>query len=212
MTKTLSRGLSLALVLLFANSQGCDSQSDDHDDGHAHAGAAGAAAGASTLYEGGVTDESLDSIKGVAAKVDDARAAAITAPGEGQTLAASTPFTFTWSGGLSRAPSAPSSPAAPPSRWVELRKLLTPINVAHAHGTPYSGVAYLLTLSTSSGAVVEVHTSKTTYTPDQATWSLLSGAGSPITAQLVTARLQNNLLSGDGPFLSSNKPTFSVKP
>lgn len=179
--------------------------SDDHDDdSHSHAGASGSGGSAvnvdDLLYEGEVTDEAAESILGVAAQTDSSKAATISAPTEGAALPAATPFAFTWNASTARRTVLPA--------W------LGPERSAHAHGDPFTGVAYLLTFSTASTpALVRVVTDKTTYTPTDAVWSALKGAGGPITLSIIAARIENNLLvNGGGPYTAGKGVSFTIAP
>ncbi|MCS6901906.1 MAG: hypothetical protein RMJ98_21560 [Myxococcales bacterium] len=151
-------------------------------------------------YEGGMTDEAVQSILGVPAIINDDKAPLASAPQEGAIVPPSPPFTFTWS--------ASSVRRAPLPSW------MGPERSAFAHGTPYTGVAYILTFHTSlNPKLVRVATSKTSYTPDEAAWNDLKTAGCPITLTLTVARTENNnVVVGGGPYTSSKGITFTIGP
>jgi hypothetical protein len=171
---------------------------EDTDDGQA--GAPSSVNVDDLRYEGGVTDEAAQSILGVSAVVNDAKAPLASAPQDGAALPSSPPFTFTWD--------ASSARRAPLPSW------LGPERSALAHGTPYTGVAYILTFRTSTNPrLLRVATSATSYTPDEAAWNDLKAAGTPITLTLTVARTEsNNVVVGGGPYTSSKGVTFTVEP
>lgn len=170
--------------------------------GQPQAGAAGSGSFdlSGTQYEGGVNDEAAGNILGSPATVDDAKAPKLSTPADGESLPSSTPPTFIWLASTARRPALPS--------W------LGPERSAHAHGTPFTGVTYILTFSTASNPILlRVATSLTSYTPDAASWALLTSAGGPITAKLTVARLEDSALAvGGGPHTSSAGVTFTVVP
>jgi hypothetical protein len=171
------------------------------DGGGGPVGAAGAPVNVDDLrYEGGVTDEAAQSMLGVSARQDASRVPVPQVPTEGAVLPAAAAPTFSWNASSARAPRLPS--------W------LGPERAAHAHGTPFTGVAYLLTFRTPKNpALVRVATSKTSYTPDEAAWNDLKAAGEPISLSILVARLENNLIvPGGGPYASGNATTFSIAP
>lgn len=190
---------------VLVNGIACD---DDHDEAaHSHAGSAGVAGSAggsgidieALVYEGEVTDEAAQSALGVAATVNDSKASVLSAPTEGQALPGATPFTFTWNAATAQRTRLPS--------W------LGPERSAHAHGDPFTGVAYVLTFTAGGAFVAGVATDKTSYTPDEAAWGKLKAAGGPIVATLTVARMENNLVAtGGGPYTSGKSVSFSVAP
>lgn len=199
MKKKLLRGALAACLCAYIsiNGLGCGGSDDDHD----HA----AATADNVIYEGGATDEALASVVGVAAKPDDVRAAALQSPAEGAVVPRDPALTFTWSAG-----SASLTPRARPRRWNPLERERS----AHAHGEAVTGVVYHLVLSTPKSAkVAEVLTTKTGWQPDAATWSKIVAEAAPVTATLVTARLEQNRLAADGgPFSRTKAVTFTVAP
>jgi hypothetical protein len=173
------------------------------DDGSPEETKAGAGPGVNVddlRYEGGVTDEAAQSILGVTATVDDSKTPLPSAPTEGALLPSTPPFTFSWNASSARRPQLPP--------W------LGPERSAHAHGTPYTGVAYILTFRTETNPrVLRVATSKTSYTPDEAAWNDLKAAGAPLSLTLTVARTESNLIVvGGGPYTSSKGLPFSIAP
>jgi hypothetical protein len=84
---------------------------------------------------------------------------------------------------------------------------------AHAHGAPFTGIAYFVVFSTPSNPkLLRVATKNTTYTPDAAAWKALTDAKETITVIIDAARIEGNLLvDGGGPFVTSKSTSFSVK-
>lgn len=149
----------------------------------------------------------LDDTLRRSATANDARAAAITAPTEGQRVPAATPFTFTWS--------APSMALLrrPMTFGDELRRLLTPLPEAQAHCDPFTGRAYELRIKVGSTVLLRRQQSATTWTPSAAEWAYLTGAIGAQTAELTlyTAALVSNQVSaGTGPFYATAPRRFTI--
>ncbi len=141
------------------------------------------------------------------ATANDARAASLTAPAEGQAVPAATPFTFAWS-----APTA-SLRRRPMTVGDELRRLLDPLPEAHAHCDPFTGRAYELRIKVGSTVLLRRQQSATSWTPTAAEWAYLTGAIGSQTAELTlyTASLvSNQVSSGTGPFYASAPRRFTV--
>lgn len=132
--------------------------------------------------------------------MDDTRAPQVSALLEGQVLSSTDPFTFTWPTSTARRPQLPS--------W------RGPERSAHAHGEPYTRVAYLLTFHTAdNSALMRVATGLTSYSLDASNWNLLKTAGGPNTVQLTEGRTKNNNVAlGGGPYTSSSGVTFTIGP
>jgi hypothetical protein len=90
--------------------------------------------------------------------------------------------------------------------------LVGPIRVAHAHGTPFSGFGYFLTLDGADGtSVLRVFTDTTSYTPDAPAWAAFADAAQPLTLSVVTAIFEENEIpDGAGPYLGGSVD-FSVE-
>jgi len=141
-------------------------------------------------------------------RTDTARAPAITAPTQDQSLPGATPFTFTWSAPTARR----AVPPRRPMTWRdELARWTTLIPEAQAHCVPFSGQAYELRFSIAGAVVLRRQQSLTSYTPDASRWSYLrtTAAGRPIELRVVTARLNNNQI-GTGPFVASEARRFTI--
>jgi hypothetical protein len=185
-------------------------------------------ADADVILEGAVTDETfvamssaLDQAKPTS---DPAKAATLDMPADGAALPRATAPVFTWHIG------APSSqverlpgkrwaglellPApAPAKAWTPLRELFGPIRAASAHGEPFNGTGTYLVFSTDTDPkLVRAFTGATTYTPSQAAWGKMTGAGKQITLTLVSALFeQDRVVPGGGPFAGSTIK-FTVAP
>ncbi len=210
----LVRATAVAFLGFHVLVNGLTACSDDDDD----RGSAGAAGSAGVDIDDvryatdEVTDEAVESILGVTATVDDTKAPLVSSPAEGATLPNDKAPTFTWT--ASTASLAPSLRLVPGRRGSALPAWLGPERSAHAHGTPFTGVAYVLTFATATDAhLVRVATDETSYTPDDDAWAALKKAGSTITVTLTAARLESNLVSsGGGPFTSSKGVSFTIAP
>lgn len=200
MKKLLRGALAASLCgYICINGLGCGGHDDDD---HVHAPPSGAD---TVIYEGGATDEALGSIVGVTAKADDTRAAALLAPTDGAVVPREPAPTFSWSTGTASASPRPRSRA-----WSPFEAERS----AHAHGVAVTGVAYYLVLSTpKTPKLVEVLTTAQSWQPDAATWAKITAEAAPVTATLITARLEENRLAADGgPFARTKALTFTVAP
>jgi hypothetical protein len=143
------------------------------------------------IYAGGANDEGLALFDAATPTTDASKAPALTAPAAGAKVPAATPAAFTWT----------ATPTALLRRY-EGSSPFGAMREAHAHGDPMYGRAYLLAFRSGGKMVARVFTTKTTFTPDDATWSKLAQAKS-IEAILATAQYdQNNIVQGSGPFVA----------
>ena len=85
-----------------------------------------------------------------------------------------------------------------------LAELLGPPRAAHAHGDPFNGYGYFMTVKSSADPkICRVFTGATSFTPSSEVWSKVSAAGE-VTVELVGAVFEDNRIpSGGGPFLGS---------
>ena len=165
------------------------------------------------IYEGEVTDEALESMLGGTLSTDDTKAAIVSAPASGDVLPAASPATFTWSASTaSLGPSLRFAPVRSPLRGPRLPAWLGAERSAHAHGTPFTGVAYFVDFSTAKSAhLLRVATDQTSYTPGDAAWAKLKAAGTEITITITSARLEKNLLvDAGGPYASADGVSFTI--
>ena len=199
MSRKLLRGALAACLCVYVSINGLGCGSSDS--------AAPASTPAETdtvIYEGGTTDEALDSIIGVTATVDDTRAGELSSPASSASVPPEPALTFSWSAG--------TASLGAPTRRSRAWNPFEGERVAHAHGQPVTGVVYYLVLSTpKTPKLAELLTTKTTWQPDQTTWAKIVAAGEPITATLTTARVEQNRLAADGgPFVRSKAVVFTV--
>ncbi len=200
MNHKLFRGALAASLCIYVSINGLACGGHDDDD-HQHA----PAASDSVVYEGGATDEALGSIVGEPAKPDDTRAAELMSPADGAVVPREPAPSFSWSTGTAKA-----SPTERTRGWGPFERERS----AHAHGEAVTGVLYYLVLSTpKTPKLVEVLTTKTAWQPDSSTWAKIAGEGAPVTATLVTARVEQNRLTPDGgPYSRTKSSTFTVAP
>ena len=177
--------------------------------GGSSAGASGTPDISGVVYEEEATDEALESVIGVQATVDDAKAPLVSHPAaNGEAIHPITPATFSWSAALAKRD---TSRAGSPLRHI---LDLVSIREAHAHGEPNNGLVYFLQFLDSNGApLLRVFTTKTTYTPSATDWAKLVVAGGKISLRVTGARVENNdLVAGGGPFVATAPRTFSIAP
>lgn len=107
----------------------------------------------------------------------------------------------------------PNASAAPERLASPLRELFGVPRQAFAHGDPYNGTGTYLVFSTDTNAkLLRVFTSNLAFTPPQAAWDDMAGAGKPITAKLVSAIFEQNRIGpDDGPFAGASI-TFTIAP
>lgn len=76
------------------------------------------------------------------------------------------------------------------------------IPVAHAHGTPISGRAYFLVISSEDNPkLLRVFTTKTEFTPDENLWTTLKSGKGELSAIITNAVFdENRIAQGGGPF------------
>lgn len=159
------------------------------------------------IYVGGPTDETYRNVAGLPPVVD-ARAASFTAPAAGQALRADTPPAFAW-----QAVQAAAARPARPSLWARAWEALVE-RPAYAHGMPYTGVAYLLSVRSASGTpLLTTLTTETSFTPEPAAWSAAASAGGDVSVTLVSSRFEQNAVVGGGPWAPPSGPlTLSIAP
>ena len=167
------------------------------------------------VYAGGTTDEALEQLLDRTPKEVAAERLVIDSPSADAVLSASEPALFAFHGGSSGRALPPAN-YSPPSwkdrAWTDLKQLFGPELSAHAHGTPYSGTAYLLVVDDAKGASrLRVFTGETSYEVDSATWSALGEVPQPLTLTIVSAFFEENDIPADGgPFVGANVQ-FSIE-
>lgn len=186
---------------------------------------------AEVVYEGGATDEALIALLSVTPKSDPAHAAVFSSPANGATLPADPAPKLSWHlGGATGRLAPPAEPggararASAPAGQSVLRRLLSAVPAAQAHGAPINGRAYYLVFSTAkSEGVLRVFTTRLDYTPDAAAWAKLRAAGgmttqptqptqpTQITVTALNAVFENNRVAA-GEASSEGEPvTFTIQ-
>jgi hypothetical protein len=169
------------------------------------------------VFEGGTSDEALEALIAAQPVSDPQRAAVLTDPADGASIAAAPPATFGWKVG---AGAMSERPTIEPAR----RRALEPVlaralgwllgeRPAHAHGPPFSGTGHFVVFSTDADAkLVRVFTSATSYTPATDLWQKMTAQKGPIRVVITTGTFDNNLLAADGgPFVGAAR-SFSINP
>lgn len=166
------------------------------------------------VYEGGATDEALEALMAVEGPKNPTTYALFDEPKEGVVLPASPAPTFKWhlhtptdTGSDAGTDSGTDAGAfllrpALPQRQALLGPLLDLIGkerMAEAHGTPISGLAYLLLFSSEkNNDLLRVFTTKTSYTPGPGAMEIMQGVEGPIQVWILTGVFDNNALTPDG--------------
>jgi hypothetical protein len=169
-----ARRVPVALVAAWLAVAGCG---DDH----------GAAVDAVLLDD--ASDEAWGAFKDAVdqghATVNDARAAALTAPQSGQTIPGASPIALTW-----------AAPAGKPA--------------ALPHGIDTGRFVWLVLSGGGelAGKLNVVALSTTTWTPDAASWAKLVSAGT-VRVDVYTATLDTGAVT-EGPFSRSASVTFTI--
>ncbi|MDI1481964.1 hypothetical protein [Polyangium sp. y55x31] len=175
------------------------------------------------VYGGTTTDEALAAFLAATEASPPANVASqaptLISPAAGTMLSASTIPTFSWLvGGTSRlTPPGPPSllPAEPHAEplLAPLAALLGPVRAAHAHGTPFTGYAtWLVVSSDADPKLARVFTSETSWKPTDAIWARITAAKAPITVELQGAQLVDNRIDMDGGPFQGSKTTFTITP
>lgn len=166
-----------ALLLLLGALPACgDDHSHEDDGGHGGDGASTASGVdlADVIYEGAATDEALVELLAATPVEDATQAASFTEPADGAAI----------------------DPAAPPTFKFD-------VGSVPRHGDPVNGRAFLLVFATEGDPqLLRVFTTGLSYTPDDAAWSKVSGAGGAVTVTITSAIFeQNRVAQGGGPWV-----------
>ena len=201
-----------ALLLLTACSSNASSNDHDHPEGSVDI--------SDAIYVGSVTDEALERLVDATPKTDARQAITVDSPDLTAPLAKDAPVAFEFhlaTSTTTRAPSLRLSPARPARTiWQrslhEVEQFLSPVRVAHAHGTPYNGTAYYLVFSDAdSKPLLQVFTTGTSYTPEAADWQRLAEAPQPLSLAITSAFFEANDIPADGgPFVGGIFP-FTIE-
>lgn len=185
---------------------GASCSSGKETGGTSSASGTGGASANVVVYEGDATDEALEALEAVEGPANPSTYAVFDEPKEGVVLPSSPAPTFKWHLKMPSDAGTDSGafllrPALP-----ERRALLGPLlelfgkeRTAEAHGTPLSGLGYLLLFTTEkNNDLLRVFTSKTTYTPGPGAMEILQGVDGPIQAWILTGVFDHNALTADG--------------
>jgi len=171
-------------------------------------GTGGAVAHDVVVYEGDANDEALAAILAVEGPNNPTTYTVFDAPTEGTVLPASPAPTFTWHLKTPEKSDAGTDSGAfllrtrPPERFASLGPLLDlfgPERAARAHGTPLSGLGYLILFKSEADSdLLRVFTSKTSYTPGPGAMEIFKGVKGVIQAWILTGVFDNNAITPDG--------------
>jgi hypothetical protein len=153
------------------------------------------------VYEGSATDEALLALLDLPEKPTTAQLAFAEPAAQAKVSTAAAP-TFKWTYVQKTAHMLVPPAAKSPSTRHELQRLFSLEQVAHAHGAPVYGVAYLLTFEGEGKTqLARVFTTRTLYTPTGAAWDKLKTVRGKVTVRLTAATFDNNaVIAGGGPF------------
>ncbi|HYP76740.1 MAG TPA: hypothetical protein VER12_12320 [Polyangiaceae bacterium] len=167
------------------------------------------------IYVGGVTDEALARMLDATPKNDPRQAVIVDSPDLTAPLPKDGPATFQFhlATQASRSPDRHLPSAQPRNARLqrsfhEFLQLLAPERIAHAHGTPYRGVAYYLVfMDKESKPILQVFTPETSFTPGTVDWQHLTEAPQPLTLQISSAYFEDDSIPTDGgPFVGGTFP------
>lgn len=178
------------------------------------------------VLAGDVTDETLagfvTALEEGPPLEDPAQGPVIAKPAQGEELPNGTVPTFSWTFGSS----ARRAPATPAVMWASLRlaaardltafsaplrELLSAPRSAHAHGTPYNGVATFVELTAKDGTrLLRVLTSEQELTPSQSAWDAMAKAPQPVTIKLTSAVFEENRVAADGGPFAGTTTEFTI--
>jgi hypothetical protein len=164
------------------------------------------------VYVGRTTDEALEYLLDRTPEDRESQRLVIDSPAADATLSKDEPPVISYhnavTGQLERRP-APSHYVAP--AWTlrartDLSNLFGPVRAAHAHGTPFNGLAYFLEVDDADGNHgLRVFTDQPSYTPESVAWAALSGLSQPLRLTIVLAIFEENeVLANSGPYLGGS--------
>ena len=172
------------------------------------------------IYVWGVTDEALLRLLSATPKNDPRQSLVIDSPVSDAPAPKETPQPFLFhpaSQALGAAPAlrrgpAPHMPRTGLGLFRELAHFLAPERVAHAHGAPFNGTAYLLVVAdAASKTQLAVFTNQTSYVPTTEAWKSLAQAPQPLTLTITSASFDLNEIPIDGgPFVGAASP-FEIR-
>jgi hypothetical protein len=164
------------------------------------------------VYVGRTTDEALEYLLDRMPKDSEAQRLVIDSPAADATLSKDEPSLISYhnavTGQLEGRP-ARSRYLAP--SWslrarTDLANLFGPVRAAHAHGTPFSGLAYFLEVNDADGNHgLRVFTDEGNYMPESEAWSALAGLSQPLRLTIISAIFEENEVpAGNGPYLGGS--------
>ncbi|HET9959397.1 MAG TPA: hypothetical protein VFQ61_33130 [Polyangiaceae bacterium] len=177
------------------------------------------------LIEGTATDEALQALLDAKPIDQPVRYVAFDEPAANAKLTATAPLTFTLYEPASAAHSLPPadfshSPRKPAGRrqtdhstwFARVARILNPISIAHAHGTPFSGTGYLFDFQDARGkSSYAVFTSERSTILGLDVLADLKQVAQPLTLHVTSADFEDNRIpSGGGPFAAGSL-TFSIE-
>jgi hypothetical protein len=167
-----------------------------------------------------VTDEALVYLLDRTPEDREAHRLVIDSPEADATLSKEEPTTIAYrpavSGRLERQRRSDLEYATAPTwrqrAWHDLVGLIGPIKEAHAHGTPFNGLAYFLTITDADGAsALRIFTHEISYTPTAEEWASLADVPQPLELSIISAIFEENeIVSGSGPWVGGSVE-FSVE-
>lgn len=162
-------------------------------------------------YEGGTQDEAFRAMVDAESSIakGDERAVTVVSPADGQTFAVGTmPPTFTWSSPIRSAEV--RTRVSPPRRnlWDRIRGWV--ISDAYAHGEPYTGDLYDLSVSIpGESCPVRVLTGNVSWTPSVEVWERIVAAPGERVVSIVSAYMRDNRVT-EGPYAPAVETRFEV--
>lgn len=173
-------------------------------------GCSGPAADPTVLYDGAPTDEALEQM--LALPVESGSELTIVAPTDGAELDADAALTVSFEEATARLTPAVRRRSGHPDHWLERAARALGVTAAHAHGTPYNGVAYLLEFADGGQQKrLQVFTDQTSFTIPETEWAALAESPNPITLTIYSATFEeNDVVSEGGPFERA-QVTFSIQ-
>jgi hypothetical protein len=163
--------------------------------------------GAEVEYLGAATDEAYAHLVDLPPTQIDTRRLELDAPTSTK-LAEATPSTFAFhvqgaQGAVVETQGSPSWQRWARTSWRQVVRFATPVGVAHAHGVPYNGDAFLLEFRANDGSsLARVFTSEGSFAPSVAQWAEWASASQPIGLRIVWGSFEENeLIEDGGPFV-----------
>ncbi len=161
------------------------------------------------LYDGGTQDEAFRAVVDAEKhlEVGSPRAPTVTSPTADQAFTA--PAAFTWTSPL-RVEGFRTRPSPPRRGWFD-RALSLVISEAQAHGEPYTGDLYDVTVRSEGGkCLARVITGNLAFTPPDELWARFAAEGAPLELSIASAYLRDDRVT-EGPFAPAAPVRFTVE-